>query len=203
MHRRSFLSAAGLSAAGFTVAASLSPAPAQTAKSPIQWKNKQPGMSYRPLGRTGLMVSEVVSGGDPIRSETYRHLDLALELGLNYLDMAPAYGNGDCEIAYGKFLGTDSAKRDKVFLATKVSGLQNIRNRRYKAIFDGLPGDKQSAILKRAEDMRRERMVEKPGYFVDYYPGQRNQIPPAYLANAMQSDYANKVEASAEYRDFI
>ncbi len=63
------------------------------------------------------MISEIVSGGDPISSSNYQHLNLALERGLNYLDMAPAYGNGDCEIAYGKFLG-GSAKRDKVFLQT-------------------------------------------------------------------------------------
>src|SRR6266536_3387314 len=27
-----------------------------------EWRNKQPGMAYRRLGRTGIMVSEVVSG---------------------------------------------------------------------------------------------------------------------------------------------
>lgn len=160
-------------------------------------------MAYRRLGRTGMMVSEVGSGGDPIRTPNYQHLSLALEMGMNYFDMAPAYGNGDCETAYGKFLSSDPARRDRVFLATKVSGMQNIRNRKYKEVFDGLPGNKQSVILRRVEEMRRERMVEKPGYFVDYYPGQRNQIAPAYLANAMMADYANKVEASKDYRNYI
>jgi aryl-alcohol dehydrogenase-like predicted oxidoreductase len=196
MQRRSFLTA--------TASAALVPAAqlAQTGQKE-EWKNRQPGMAYRRLGRTGMMVSEVLSGGDPIRSPNYQHLGLALEMGLNYFDMASAYGNGDCEIAYGKFLGKDSAKRDKVFLATKISGLQSIRNRLYKEIFDGLPADKQAAIMKRSEEMRRERMVEKPGYFVDYYPGQRNQIGPAYLSNAMMQDYAHKVEGSKQYREFI
>ncbi|MCP5110202.1 MAG: hypothetical protein GY953_05140, partial [bacterium] len=127
-----------------------------------EWRNKQSGMAYRKLGRTGLMISEVLSGGDPIRSTNYEHLNLAIEKGLNYLDMAPSYGRGDCETAYGKLLG-GSAKREKVFLTTKISGFTGVRNRLYKEIFDGLPGDKQSAITKRAEAMRRSRQIDKPG----------------------------------------
>jgi aryl-alcohol dehydrogenase-like predicted oxidoreductase len=166
-------------------------------------RNRQSGMAYRKLGRTGLMVSEVVSGGDPIRLDNYDHLNLALEMGLNYLDMAPAYGRGDCEKAYARLLAQSSARREKVFLTTKISGFTNIRNQLYKEIFDGLPADKQSVILKRAEEMKQARFVEKPGYFIEYYPGQRNQIAPAYLSNAMQRDYAHKVDGSARFRDFM
>jgi hypothetical protein len=32
-----------------------------------EWRNKQAGMAYRRLGNTGLMISEVVNGGDPVR----------------------------------------------------------------------------------------------------------------------------------------
>jgi aryl-alcohol dehydrogenase-like predicted oxidoreductase len=192
LQRREFLSlVAGATAAG-----------AQTTPATGEWRNKQSGMSYRRLGRTGLMISEVVSGGDPIRLDNYDHLNLALEMGLNYLDMAPAYGRGDCELAYGKLLG-GSAKREKVFLTTKISGFGGVRNRLYKEIFDGLPADKQQAILKQAEEMKSERGVEKPGYFFEYYPGQRNQIAPTYLSNAMMKDYAHRVEGSKEYRKFI
>jgi aryl-alcohol dehydrogenase-like predicted oxidoreductase len=150
-----------------------------------------------------MMISEVLSGGDPIRSSNWEHLNLALEMGMNYLDMAPAYGRGDCETAYGKLLGGSSSRREKVFLTTKISGLQNIRNQLYKEIFDGLPGEKQTAIRKRADEMARERDVLKPGYFFEYYPGQPNQVPPAYLANAMMNDYAHRVEGSARYREFM
>src|SRR4051794_35556266 len=58
---------------------------------PVEWRNKQSEMAYRRLGRTGLMISEVVCGGDPIKLDNYQHLDRALEMGLNYLDMAPQY----------------------------------------------------------------------------------------------------------------
>jgi len=56
----------------------------------VEWRNRQTGMAYRQLGRTGLMISEVICGGDPIKLDNYQHLSLALEMGLNYLDMAPA-----------------------------------------------------------------------------------------------------------------
>ena len=185
--RRAFLGTALASAAA-----------AQTAEK-VEWRNRQSGMSYRRLGRTGLMVSEIVSGGDPIRSNNYEHLHLALEMGLNYLDMAPAYGNGDCEIAYSRFLG-GSAKRDKVFLATKISAFTPLRNRMYREIFNGLPAEKQNAITRRAEELRRESLAEKPGYFMEYFPGQRNQLPPIYLSNAMLPDYGHRVEGSQEFR---
>lgn len=168
----------------------------------VEWRNRQPGMSYRRLGRTGLMVSEIVSGGDPIRLKNYEHLNLALEMGLNYLDMAPAYGRGECEETYGRLLG-GSAKREKVFLTTKVSGFGGLRNRLYKEIFDGLPGGRQAEIRRRAEEMARGRGVGKPGYFLEYYPGHGNEIAPAYLSNAMMADYRHRVEGSKPFREFI
>jgi aryl-alcohol dehydrogenase-like predicted oxidoreductase len=180
-----------------------SAAPLAGAETAPQWRNRQPGMSYRPLGRTGMMLSEVVCGGDPITLSNYQHLSLALELGLNYLDMAPAYSRGETEQAYGKFLGGSSSLRQKVFLTTKVSNFQNIRNQLYQEIFAGLPGEKKSAIQKRAQEMIEERGLLKPGYFFEYYPGQPRQVPPAYLANAMMADYAHKVEGSAKFRAFI
>ncbi|MGH9630627.1 MAG: aldo/keto reductase [Bryobacteraceae bacterium] len=200
MKRRSFF--------GTAAAAALSPTAAmgqdgrKQAAPEGEWRNRQSGMSYRRLGRTGMMISEVVSGGDPIRKDNYEHLNLALEMGLNYLDMAPAYGRGDCEMSYGKLLG-GSGKREKVFLTTKISGLTGIRNRLYKEIFDGLPGEKRTAIQKRSEELRQQRGIEKPGYYIEYYPGQRNQIEPTYLANAMMQDYSHRVEGGKEYREFM
>ena len=169
---------------------------------PAEWRNKQTGMAYRRLGRTGLMISEVVCGGDPIRSNNYEHLNLALEKGLNYLDMAPAYGRGDCEAAYGKLLAT-SAKREKVFLTTKISGFKELRNRLYKEIFDGLPGEKQTKIMRRAEETLRKGGAAQPGYFLTYWPGQEKEFGPSYLSNAMMPDYAHQVEGSKAFQEHI
>jgi aryl-alcohol dehydrogenase-like predicted oxidoreductase len=165
-----------------------------------EWRNKQPGMAYRRLGRTNLMISEIIAGGDPIRTDNYEHLSLALDMGLNYLDMAPAYG--DCEIAIGRFLG-GSAKRDKVFLQTKVSAFGNLRNRLYRDVFNGLPADKQNAMMKRAEDLRQSNLAEKPGYYITYFPGQHDQFASAYLCAAMMPDYGRLVEGSQEFRKCI
>lgn len=177
-------------------------AAAQPAAPEPEWRNRQPGMAYRRFGRTNLMVSEIVCGGDPIRTDNYKHVALAVEMGLNYLDMAPAYGDGDCEIAYGRLLST-TVKRDQVFLTTKISAFSGTRNRMYKEIFDGLPADKRSAILKRVDELRRANLAEKPGYYLDYFPGQRGQFPPTYLSNAMMPDYAGRVEGSQSFRRVI
>ncbi len=169
----------------------------------LEWRNKQPGMAYRRLGRTNLMISEVVSGGDPITLKNYKHLDLALEMGLNYLDMAPAYNGGDTERAYGKLLGGSSSRREKVFLTTKVSDFKKVRNRMYKAIFDGLSESKKDALVKRAKALETERGVTKPGYFLEYYPGQKKDFDPAYLRVAMMPEYGPRVEGSEAIRRVI
>ncbi len=204
--RRDFLhtslgSAAGI-AAGSSLVIQASEAAPESASRPVEWRNKQSGMFYRQFGRSGLMISEVVSGGDPIRSDNYQHLNLALEMGLNYLDMAPAYGNGDCEIAYGKLLG-GSAKRDKVFLQTKVSAFSNLRNHLYKEVFDGLPADKQSVIMRRVDEIRQTNLAEQPGYYLTYFPGQHDQFAGSYLSSAMRPDYAHLVEGSQQFRKCI
>ena len=166
----------------------------------VEWRNRQSGMAYRRLGRTNLMISEVISGGDPIRTNNYQHLELALEMGLNYLDMAPAYG--DCEIAYGRFLG-GSAKRNKVFLQTKVSAFSQLRNRMYGNIFHGLPADKQAAIMKQLEEVRHTGLAERPGYYLTYFPGQQDQFAANVLSSVMMRDYAHQVEGSQEFRKCI
>jgi aryl-alcohol dehydrogenase-like predicted oxidoreductase len=145
----------------------------------------------------------VVCGGDPITLQNYKHLELALEMGLNYLDMAPAYNNGDTERAYGKLLSGSSSRRDRVFLTTKVSAFDSTRHAMYKEIFDRLPESKQKAILDRARDLRTARGVDRPGYFLEYYPGQRKGFDPAYLRAAMREEFGARVEGSPNIRDLI
>lgn len=198
--RRSFVGA-GM-AAVLIGGASSGPAQAEPPAegSTEEWRNKQPGMTYRRLGRTGMMVSEVVCGGDPITLKNFRHLEKALEMGLNYLDMAPAYNGGDTERAYGRLLEGSPSKRDKVFLTTKVSDFNRVRERMYQEIFDGLSGSKQEAINRRARALRRERAVEKPGYALTYFPGQQKAFDSAYRRVAMMAEYGERVEASSELR---
>ncbi len=43
-----------------------------------EWRNRQSGMAYRQLGNTGLMISEVVNGGDPVRLNNLRTTEIAM-----------------------------------------------------------------------------------------------------------------------------
>jgi aryl-alcohol dehydrogenase-like predicted oxidoreductase len=167
-----------------------------------EWRNRQSGMAYRQLGNTGLMISEVVNGGDPVRLDNLKTTEIAMERGLNYLDMAPAYGRGECEESYSKIID-NSAKREKVFMTTKVSGYTNVRNRLYREIYDGLPANKQEYYQKKAAEMRAARNVDKPGYFITYWPGQPRSFEGTYLSNAMAEDYAHKVEGSPKFKEYI
>lgn len=81
-------------------------------------------MEYRVLGRTGLRVSALGFGcgdvgglivrGAPADRE--RAVARAVELGINYLDTAPAYGSGESEKNLGQVL---RALRPSVIVGTK------------------------------------------------------------------------------------
>lgn len=95
----------------------------------VEWRNRQAGMKYRPLGgRTGFIISEIVCGGDPIAPNNSRHVEIAIERGLNYLDTAPDYGRGKSEEGYAEVLR--AVGRDRVFQTTKVGRLGPSRNPR-------------------------------------------------------------------------
>ncbi len=86
---------------------------------------------------------------------------------------------------------------------TKVSGFPNVRNRMYRKIFDGLPEGKKGVIRKNAAELREERGVDIPGYYLTYWSGQERSMDPSYLSNAMVKDYAHKVEGSAAFKKYI
>ena len=81
-------------------------------------------MEYRVLGRTGLRVSALAFGcgdvgglivrGAPADRE--RAVARAVELGINYLDTAPAYGSGESEKNLGQVL---RALKPAVIVGTK------------------------------------------------------------------------------------
>jgi aryl-alcohol dehydrogenase-like predicted oxidoreductase len=167
-----------------------------------EWRNRQPGMVYRQLGRTGLMVSELVFGTERITPDNLRPLEVAIERGINYYDTAPQYGKGAAETALGKVFDT-SSKREKVFLATKISPFPGLRNRLYREIFDTLPAAKKEAVQNRALQLRKECGIEKPGYFLVYWPGQPRQLDGVFLSDAMMEEYGERVETSPEFKKLV
>jgi aryl-alcohol dehydrogenase-like predicted oxidoreductase len=82
-------------------------------------------MEYAVLGRTGLQVSRVGFGGGGIgqvwgpttEAESVRAIHRALELGVNFFDVAPAYGQGTAEAVLGRAL---QGRQESVVVATKV-----------------------------------------------------------------------------------
>lgn len=91
-------------------------------------------MEYVKLGNTGLDVSKICLGcmsfGDPQKwihswvlneEESRKIIKKALDLGVNFFDTANVYGVGSSEEILGRAL-KDYAAREKVVIATKVSG---------------------------------------------------------------------------------
>lgn len=77
-----------------------------------EWRNRQSKMRYRRLGRTGFMISQIVCGGDPISPTTNRQVERAIDMGLNYLQTAPGYGDGQSEMGCAKV--SEGPKRERV-----------------------------------------------------------------------------------------
>jgi aryl-alcohol dehydrogenase-like predicted oxidoreductase len=92
-------------------------------------------MKTRTLGRTGLKVSEIGYGAWGIGAkqwigasddESLRALNRAIDLGLNFIDTALAYGDGHSEKIVGQ---TVRGRKDRVYVATKIPP----KNRRWPA----------------------------------------------------------------------
>jgi aryl-alcohol dehydrogenase-like predicted oxidoreductase len=80
------------------------------------------GLPRRVLGRTGQKLSVVGFPGLALihydQAECTAALHSALERGVNYYDVAPAYGNGQCETKMG--IGLEGVDRGSYFLACKT-----------------------------------------------------------------------------------
>jgi aryl-alcohol dehydrogenase-like predicted oxidoreductase len=83
-------------------------------------------MKRSPLGRTGLQVSRLSFGASSVggvfravdEDEAVRAVHAALDAGINYLDVAPAYGATRAETVLGRALR--EVPRTRYFLSTKV-----------------------------------------------------------------------------------
>jgi aryl-alcohol dehydrogenase-like predicted oxidoreductase len=82
-------------------------------------------MEYRPLGRTGVMVSSLCLGamnfgGVTPAEEGIAIIERALAAGINFIDTANVYNAGASERVVGQALH-QNGKRDEVVLATKAA----------------------------------------------------------------------------------
>ena len=91
-------------------------------------------MERRPFGATGLRVTPIGLGGYPFggvnraagwdpftpegRKTAVATIHRAIERGINYVDTAAGYGDGNSEEIFGEALSSDG-RRGQVALATK------------------------------------------------------------------------------------
>jgi len=155
--------------------------------SPGVWRNRQPGMSYRRLGRTGFMVSEFGFGCTSLVPTYYRNLQLAVEMGLNYIDTAEQYGDGASERAVSKVIS--GANRDRVFVVTKVSSWEKRRNDHFGKLLASLPEADRKAAQQAAEDDIVRRRAAERDYFGNYFAGQDRQLRATALSNVLEARY--------------
>ena len=121
-------------------------------------------MKYKPLGRTGLFVSELCLGtktfggsdgiwgkiGDLQQADAERLVGQALDAGINFIDTADVYAGGVSEQITGQALKNLKVPRENVVVATKVFGetgpAANARGNSRGHILDGV-----KASLKRLQ----------------------------------------------------
>ncbi len=82
-------------------------------------------MEYRPLGRSGMSVSQLCLGammfgaaGNPDHDDSVKIIHRALDAGINFIDTADVYSTGESEQIVGQALA--DGRRDSVVLATKA-----------------------------------------------------------------------------------
>jgi aryl-alcohol dehydrogenase-like predicted oxidoreductase len=88
-------------------------------------------MEYTTLGRTGLRVSRLCLGTmnfgpKTTEADSFKIMDKALALGINFFDTANVYGwklgQGVTEAILGRWFAQGGGRREQVVLATKVYG---------------------------------------------------------------------------------
>ncbi|KAH0584704.1 hypothetical protein H2248_010232 [Termitomyces sp. 'cryptogamus'] len=91
-------------------------------------------VEYRQLGKSGLRVSVPIVGamsfGSPAwanwvigEESAFKVLDAAWELGINTIDTANVYSNGESERIIGKWIEQNKIPRERLIIATKCHGL--------------------------------------------------------------------------------
>ncbi len=92
-------------------------------------------MRHRPLGRTGIYVSELCFGtmtfggkgfweaiGRLGAADAEAMVGTALDAGVNFVDTADVYSQGEAEVLLGRALAALGRPREQLVVATKVRG---------------------------------------------------------------------------------
>ncbi|MFA5534746.1 MAG: aldo/keto reductase [Mariniphaga sp.] len=136
--RRNFLQTVAISASGVALPAYVNASGSHTEISKDELAGELP---KRRLGRTNLMVSCIGFGTGSrycnwIAKDAIlqKHIDYAINLGINYFDAARSYGNGLAEERYGKFL------------TPKYRSLIILTSKSQKRTYDGVMRDIETSL---------------------------------------------------------
>ncbi len=103
-------------------------------------------ITYKRLGRHGVLVSNLCLGTMNFgwqtgEEESFKIMDRALELGINFFDTADVYGwsveHGYTEEIIGRWLAQGGGRRDAIVLATKVYNPVSRKTNRQEVNSDG------------------------------------------------------------------
>jgi aryl-alcohol dehydrogenase-like predicted oxidoreductase len=119
LSRRDFMKVTGAGTAGVALGTSVP----RVEASEVAHPTAPPPMPERPLGRTGHNVRLFSLGGQATLEqagtldESMEIINRAIDLGVNYIDTAAAYGRGISQKYIGEVM---ASRRQEVFLATKT-----------------------------------------------------------------------------------
>jgi aryl-alcohol dehydrogenase-like predicted oxidoreductase len=146
----------------------------------------------RTLGRTGLRVSEVSLGGLFTSSlgggleETVRALEAAVDLGINYVDTAPAYG--DSEKVLGEALRRIGGKGRELIVSTKLGGRPQPFDPRDRVALRGSVDESRRLLGRDTIDILMVHEPDRPQMYPWWTDPQNRQGPVLELLERLRAE---------------
>lgn len=175
-------------------------------------------MKYGYLGKSNLQVSKVTLGtmhfgNKTSEKESFKIMDKALDMGVNFFDTANVYGTptGTTETIIGKWFEKNKGKRDQIVLASKVYNTMA----RDRFVPNDLSGISKYKVKKHLEDSLRrlntdhldlyqihhiDRRVQVDEFF-EIFEGLKSDGSILYLGTSNYPGWAlAKLQTEAKYR---
>ena len=152
-------------------------------------RNQIASMRYQSLGKTNMLISQLVMGTAFWKDESVIPLfDRLVDSGVNYVDASPAYQRGESERILGKLMKRQGL-RDRLFIANKISFYDEFLTRLTNEIFNGLPNEKKQMLRKRANIIMQKKNILRPGYHFTYFKNQSKKIELSCLRYVINQEY--------------
>ena len=152
-------------------------------------RNQIASMRYQSLGKTNMLISQLVMGTAFWKDESVIPLfDRLVDSGINYVDASPAYQRGESERILGTLMKRKGL-RDRLFIANKISFYDEFLTRLTNEIFNGLPNEKKQMLRKRADIIMQKKNILRPGYHFTYFKNQSKKIELSCLRYVINQEY--------------